>query len=154
MFFSFYIAPKDRISAALFRKFSPDYGHWCWLLALRVFPGGFETLWDYITTLENCGAVMWRFPDIMLSSGGSFQNLRLFLVFFFLGPHPRYMEVSRLEVKSELQLLAYTTATATPDPSHVFDLHHSSQRHWILTPLSKARDQTCVLMDTSWVCYC
>ena len=29
------------------------------------------------------------------------------------------MEVLRLGVESELQLLAYTTATATPDPSHV-----------------------------------
>ena len=29
------------------------------------------------------------------------------------------MEVPRLEVELELQLLAYTTATATPDLSHV-----------------------------------
>ena len=31
------------------------------------------------------------------------------------------MEVPRLEVASELQLPAYTTATATPDPSLVCD---------------------------------
>lgn len=37
------------------------------------------------------------------------------------------MEILRLGVKSELQLLAYTTATATPDPSLIFDLHHSLQ---------------------------
>ena len=49
------------------------------------------------------------------------------------------MEVPRLGVKLELQLLAY--ATAKPDPSLVCD--HS--------PLSKARDQTRVLMDISWV---
>ena len=30
------------------------------------------------------------------------------------------MEVLRLGVESELQLPAYTTATATPDPSHVY----------------------------------
>ena len=30
--------------------------------------------------------------------------------------------------------------------------HHSSQQHWILNPLSRARDQTCILMDTTWVC--
>ena len=35
------------------------------------------------------------------------------------------MEVPRLGVESELQLPAYTTATATPDPSHVCNLHHS-----------------------------
>ena len=43
-------------------------------------------------------------------------------------------------------------------------LHHSHtgskphlwptwQQHQILNPLSKARVQTCILMDTSWVCY-
>ena len=33
------------------------------------------------------------------------------------------MEVPRLGIKLELQLLAYTTATATPDPSHIYKLH-------------------------------
>ena len=46
--------------------------------------------------------------------------------FCLLGPHPRHMDVPRLGFESELQLLAYTTATATWDPSHVSDLHHSS----------------------------
>ena len=63
------------------------------------------------------------------------------------------MSIPRLEVASELQLLAYTTATAVQDPSHVFDLHHSSGQGWILNPLSKARDQTHVLMNTDWVGY-
>ena len=52
------------------------------------------------------------------------------------------MQVPRLGVKSELQLLTYARATATPDPSHVCNLHHSSQQHWILNPLKGARDQT------------
>ena len=34
------------------------------------------------------------------------------------------MEVPRLGVESELQLRAYTTAMATPDPSHTCKLHH------------------------------
>ena len=64
------------------------------------------------------------------------------------------MEVPRLGVKSELQLLAYatTTATAMQDPSHICDLHHSSQQHWIFNPLSRAMDQTHILMDTSQIC--
>ena len=62
------------------------------------------------------------------------------------------MEVPRLGIKSELQLLAYTTATTMPDPSHICDLHHSSQQHWILNPLSRARDRTHILLDTCWVC--
>ena len=37
------------------------------------------------------------------------------------------MEVRRQGVKSELQLPAYTTATAmSVDPNHVCDLHHRS----------------------------
>ena len=58
------------------------------------------------------------------------------------------MEVPGLGVKSELQLPAYTTATAAQDPSPICDLHHSSQQPWILNPLSEARDQTCILTDT------
>ena len=64
------------------------------------------------------------------------------------------MEAPQLGIKSELQLLAYTTAIAMPDLSFIFDLHHSSWQRQILNPLSKAKDGICVLMDTSWVCYC
>ena len=63
------------------------------------------------------------------------------------------MEVPRLGVESELQLLAYTTATVTQDLSLAFNLHHSSGQHQILNPLSEAKDQTCSLMDTSRVHY-
>ena len=61
---------------------------------------------------------------------------------------------SRLEVESELQLPAYTTATATWDPSCICDLHHSSQQHQILNPLIETRDGTHVLMDPSWDHFC
>ena len=47
-----------------------------------------------------------------------------------------HMEVPSLWVKSELQLLAYATATAMWDLRRVCDLHHSSQQCWILNPLS------------------
>ena len=80
-------------------------------------------------------------------SGRIFKK-KIFFFFCFLGPHPQHMEVPRLGVKSDLQLPAYTTATATRDPSCVFDLHHSSQQHRILNLLSEARDQTWVLRDT------
>ena len=43
--------------------------------------------------------------------------LFLFINFFILGPHLRHMEVPSLGVELELQLLAYTTATAMGDPS-------------------------------------
>ena len=49
------------------------------------------------------------------------RNLHFFL-FFFLGLNPQHMEILRLGAGSELQLLAYATATETGDPSHVYDL--------------------------------
>ena len=52
----------------------------------------------------------------------------------------------------ELQPLNYTTGTATPDPRLIYDVYHSSWQCQILTPKSEARDQTYILMDTSWVC--
>ena len=61
------------------------------------------------------------------------------------------MEVPRLGVELELQLLVYTTATATWDLSHVCNLHHSSRQHRILNPLSKARDRTRNLMVPSQI---
>ena len=58
------------------------------------------------------------------------------------------MEVPRLGVKLELRLQVYTTATATQDPSHMCNLHHSLWQCQILNPLSEARDQTSILMYT------
>ena len=49
----------------------------------------------------------------------------------------QHTEVPRLGVKLELQLLGY--ATATQDPSHVCDLHHTSWNHQMLNPLSEDR---------------
>ena len=63
------------------------------------------------------------------------------------------MKVPRLGIELELYLQAYTTATATPDPSRVCNLHCSSWQHQILNLLSKARDWTHILMDISWVHY-
>ena len=75
-----------------------------------------------------------------------------FFFFCFSGPHPQHMEVPRLGIKSELQLQAYTTATQ--DPSHICDLYRSSWQHQVYNPLSAARDRTCILVDTSWICFC
>ena len=45
-----------------------------------------------------------------------------FFFSFFLEPHAWHVEVPRLGIESELQLLAYGTATAMPDLSHTCDL--------------------------------
>ena len=62
-----------------------------------------------------------------------------------------HMDVLGLRVESELQLPAYTTAAATPDLSRICDLRRTLWQCQILNPLSKARDQTHILMDTSQV---
>ena len=94
-----------------------------------------------------CSGVFWVL-------GGFFF---LVVVFFFLvlcvcvcflGLHLRHIEVPRLGVELELQLPAYTTATASPDPSHIYNLHHRSLQHRIPDPLNEARDWTHVLMDS------
>ena len=95
----------------------------------------------------------------MLRFGGGFLFCFNFFVFVFcfLGPHSWRMEVPRLGVEGvewELQLPAYTTATATRDPSHVCDLHHSSRQRQIPSPLSETRDRIPILMDTSRICFC
>ena len=59
------------------------------------------------------------------------------------------MQVPRLKVELELQLPAYTRATATRDPSLFCNLHHSSQKCRILNLLIKARDRTRILMVPS-----
>ena len=74
--------------------------------------------------------------------------LLLLLLFAFLGLH----QVPRLGVESELQMLADTTATAIPDLSCVFDLHHRPWQCQVLNPLMEARDQIRILRDTSRVC--
>ena len=51
------------------------------------------------------------------------------------------MDVPRPELASELQLPAYTAATATWGLSRVHSPHHSSRQCWIPYPLSKTRDQ-------------
>ena len=55
-----------------------------------------------------------------------FIHLFIYL-FWFLGLHLLHMEVPRPGFESELQLPAYTTATAMLNPIYVCDLHHSSQ---------------------------
>ena len=81
-------------------------------------------------------------------------NFTLFIYLFcFLGLHQQHMKIPRSGVESELQLLAYTTAIAMQDPSCICHLHHSSGQCQILNLLTKARDQTHILMNPSQVCY-
>ena len=65
--------------------------------------------------------------------------LRSFFWFVFMAALVAYGS-SQLGVESELQLLAYSMAIATPDPSRVCNLHCSLQQYWVLNPLSHDRN--------------
>ena len=80
-----------------------------------------------------------------------FKILFCLLSFVVLGLHLQHMEVPGLGVESELLLLTYARATATPDPSCVCDLHHRSRQSQTLNPLSEARDRTHNLMVPSQI---
>ena len=78
--------------------------------------------------------------------------LLLLLLFCLCRAAPVADGSSQARAKSELQLLlAYTAATATWNLSLIRDLHHSSRHCRILNPLSEAREQTHILVDTSQV---
>ena len=48
------------------------------------------------------------------------------------------MHLPRLGVELDLQLPAYATAAAMPDPSHVCNLRYSSEQCWMLNPRARA----------------
>ena len=74
-------------------------------------------------------------------------DLKSSIFFFFWGQHQWHMEVPRLGVESELQLPAYTTATAPQELSHKLQCRMPH-------PLSEATDQTHILMDTNQIRFC
>ena len=75
------------------------------------------------------------------------SDFSFFIFFFKLRLYLWHVEVSGLEIELELRLLAYTTATQ--DLSCICNLNHSSWKLWILSQMSKARYQTCFLMNNS-----
>ena len=56
----------------------------------------------------------------------NYSFLKTILFFCFVGLHRLHMEVPRLSVEFELQLPAYTTATATTDKSVTYTTAHGN----------------------------
>ena len=93
-----------------------------WLLYLCIMIGFPTSSWNWVFLLTYLMKPSFKF---------SFSFIYLFIYLLFLGAHLWHMEVPRSGVKSELQLLAYTTATTMLDLSCVCDLHHSSWQRQI-----------------------
>ena len=94
-----------------------------------------------IHLITYCKYVQFSVPLLYLN--------KAFFYFCFLGLHPQHMKVPRLGIKTELQLPAYPTTTATRDQSHICNLHHSSSRSHIPNLLSKARIEPA----SSWILF-
>ena len=94
-------------------------------------------------------AIPYFFRTIGISLQKWDAEFYLFIYFCILELHLQHMEVPRLGVQLELQLLAYIAATATRDLSRICNRHHSSRQHQILNPPSEARDRTRNLVVSS-----
>ena len=74
-----------------------------------------------------------------------------FFFFLILGPYPWYMEVPRLGSNQSCSFWPTTQPQQCQIWAASVTYTTSSWQHWILNPLSKAGDQTCILMDTSQI---
>ena len=106
-------------------------------------------IYVYIKTLCHTPYIYTIYPNNHRIEMFYFTVSGIFLFFYFLGPHLQHMEGTRLGVELELQLPVYTTATATPDPSCICELHHSSRQCQILSQTHWARPGT--EPTSSWV---
>ena len=92
----------------------------------------------------------WKISRVGYSHLSCIGNYH-FLFFSFFFP-PLFFRATPAAYGSS-QARGQIGAIAMLDLSHVYDLPLSSQQYQILNPLSQARDQTRVLMDTSQVLY-
>ena len=76
---------------------------------------------------------------------------REFSLSFFFKATPAACESSKARGRIGAVVAGLHHSTATRDPSCICNLHHSSWQCQILNPMSKARDQTHILMDISQV---
>ena len=107
--------------------------------------------WNYLIIGPCQGFHFYRLGIVGFLKASSHQVKFFFFSFF------RAVLMAYVNSQARGQIGAATagpaTATATWDPSHVCDFHHSSQQLPILNPLGKARDWTCILIDTRQVRY-
>ena len=111
-------------------------------------PGSFNPL-DWAGD-QTCIVTPQRCHRSRCATAGTLINPFSFFFFLFRAAQMAHGS-SWARGESELQLLAYTAATAKPDLSCICDLRHSLWQCWILNPLSKARDLTHIFSDTRWV---
>ena len=93
-----------------------------------------------------CWTCHWHTPQ--------WQILLTFFFFFLLfstAPEAYGSSQARGRIRAVDFGLHHSRSKAMQDPSWICDLHHRSEQSRILNPLIKARDQTCILMDTNQI---
>ena len=85
--------------------------------------------------------VWYLSPDLLSPDYSPWQALLLLLLFFLFRVAP--------VAYGNFQGWGSNPATATPDLSCICNLRCNLQQCQILNPLNKARDRTCILMDTT-----
>ena len=120
------------------------------LISPTSLPSSSHTRYIQVTQLEiSPWDLSAQIPQLTESEHSFFYSFFFFFFFFFfcfLGLQLQHMEVSRLGVELELQLPHESQATSV-----TYTTAHGNC--WILSPLSKAKDQTQILTDTGWACY-
>ena len=96
---------------------------------------------------------MWQDFSLLLSIGFLFDVFMTFFFFFFFRAAPTAYGNSQTRGQIRAAATGLHHSHSNENPSHVFNLCHSSWWRWTLNPLSGTRDQTWVFMDTSWVHY-
>ena len=116
----------------------------------------FACLWK-TTELEHLCEINWL--PVYGSISGLFCSINLFncvcLFFFFLfraAPIAYGSSRVRGQIGTAATSLCHTHSNTGSTPHG--HLYHRSWQRQILNPLSEARDWTCILIDTSWVCFC
>ena len=102
---------------------------------------------DYCTFKINFNSSSVNLSTVLFFSKLVFIILGEFYWFFF---YRHTCGIWKFPARSWIRAAAaaYATAMATLDPNHICHLYLSLQQHWILTPLSEAREQTCLLTET------
>ena len=133
LFLSFFLAAPQRME---FLGQGSDSGCRCELRSSCSNTRFFSPMYQGRQGLNLCPVAAKTLSHSGNSCDGFLPSILFF--FFILGRHLPHMEVPRLGVKSELQLPAYTTSHSNTGSS---------------SPRSRARDRTCILMDTFQIHY-
>ena len=87
--------------------------------------------------------------DLPAGGRGCHKNTQNFFFFFlFRAAHAAY---GGSQARGWIGAVATGSYTATPDPSRIYELHHSWWQRPILNAQSKARDRNLILMVTSQI---